>query len=187
MRSVLSDWTISAVMQFASGRPYAALIDTACTSSELDADSCGAFAPRNGAASNAINNTAALQSTANSALGINAGSPNPFVGLNSFYGPWTQQVDLGLSRKFNLSERHVMTVQAQVFNLLNHPNYYVQNGTGVNPIQYTPFGSTCGDGHSVNQTCYLLPNSGVGGFGTLNVINALNGARVMQFAFKYSF
>jgi hypothetical protein len=96
-------------------------------------------------------------------------------------------VDLGLSRRFNVTERQVVIIQAQVFNLLNHANYYVQNGTGVNPIQYTPFGSTCGDGHSSNQTCYLVPNTGSGGFGTLNVINALNGARVMQFAIKYSF
>jgi hypothetical protein len=189
-RRMASNWTLSTVLQFASGRPYAALVDTACTSSELDADSCQESSLFNGApvpASNAINNTAALQSTANSALGINAGSPSPVAGLDSFYGPWTQQVDLGLSRRFNVTERQVVTIQAQVFNLLNHANYYVQNGTGVNPIQYTPFGSTCGDGHSSNQTCYLVPNTGSGGFGTLNVINALNGARVMQFAIKYSF
>jgi len=63
----------------------------------------------------------------------------------------------------------------------------VQNGTGVNAIQYVPFGSTCGDGHTTDQTCYLRPNSGSGGFGTLNVINALNGPRVMQFALTYNF
>jgi hypothetical protein len=190
LREMASNWTISTVMQFASGRPYAALIDSACTGDELSADECQESNIFNGtavAASNAINNTAALQSTANSALGINAGSPSPLVGLDSFYGPWTQQVDIGLSRQFNISERHVVTVQAQAFNLLNHANYYVQNGTGVNAIQYSPFGRTCGDGHSRNQTCYLAPNTGSGGFGTLNVINALNGPRVLQFAVKYSF
>ncbi|HEY3616639.1 MAG TPA: carboxypeptidase regulatory-like domain-containing protein [Candidatus Sulfotelmatobacter sp.] len=190
VRGMASNWTLSTVMQFASGRPYAALIDSACTSAELDADACQGSSTVNGtsiAASNAINNTAALQSTANSALGINAGSPSPVAGLDSFYGPWTQQVDIGLSRQFNITERQLITVQAQVFNVLNHPNYYVQNGTGVNAIQYSPFGSTCGDGHSQNQTCYLVPNTGRGGFGTLNVINALNGPRVMQFAVKYSF
>jgi hypothetical protein len=58
-------------MQFASGRPYAALLDV-------------------GALSNSVNNTAVLQSTPNSALGINAHSPGPFTGSDSFYGPWTQ-------------------------------------------------------------------------------------------------
>jgi hypothetical protein len=107
--------------------------------------------------------------------------------LDSFYGPWTQQIDLGLARRFNITERQAITLEAQAFNLLNHANYYVQNGTGVNPIQYAPFGETCGDGHSPNQTCYLAPNAGPGGFGTLTTINALNGPRVLQFALKYTF
>jgi len=167
-RRVVANWTVSTVMQFASGRPYAALLGT-------------------GGLENSVNNTAALQATANSALGINAGSPSPFEGLDSFYGPWTQQIDVGMARRFKLSERHEISIRAQVFNVLNHANYYVQNGTGVNAIQYSAFGPTCGDGETLNQTCYLAPNSGAAGFGKLNVINALNGPRVMQFAVKYSF
>jgi hypothetical protein len=172
-RDVLSHWAISTTMQFASGRPYAPLLDV-------------------GALSNSVNNTAALQSTPNSALGINANSPSPFAGLDSVYGPWTQQVDLGLTRRFNLTERHSVALQVQVFNVFNHANYYVQNGTGVNSVQYTaaafgnnPDGSTtCGDGATLNQTCYLLPNPN---FGKLQVINALNGPRVMQFALTWAF
>ena len=166
LRGAFSNWTLSNVMQFASGRPYAALIGV------------------NGLV-NSVNNTPANQSTANSALGINAGSPSPFAGLDSFYGPWTEQVDLGLARRFRITERQTVTFQVQAFNLLNHANYYVQNGNGVNPIQYNAFGSTCGDGQTVNQTCYLTPNTGQ--FGRLSVINALNGPRVLQFALKYSF
>lgn len=166
LRKAFSNWTLSNVMQFASGRPYAALLGI------------------NGLP-DSVNNTAANQSTANSALGINAGSPSPFVGLDSFYGPWTEQVDLGLARRFRITERQAVTFQVQAFNLLNHANYYVQNGNGVNPIQYNSFGSTCGDGQTVNQTCYLAPNTGQ--FGRLSVINALNGPRVLQFALKYSF
>ena len=168
VRRAAANWNITAVMQFASGRPYAALLST-------------------DGLPNSINNTAALQATANSALGINAGSPSPAAGLDSFYGPWTQQIDLGLARRFKISERNEISLQLQVFNLSNHANYYVQNGTGVNAIQYTPFGSNCGDGQTLNQTCFLVPNTGKGGFGTYNVINSLNGPRVMQFAMKYSF
>jgi hypothetical protein len=173
LRDALSHWAISTTMQFASGRSYAALLDV-------------------GALSNSVNNTAALQSTPNSALGINAHSPSPFAGLDSFYGPWTQQIDLGLTRRFNLAERHAVALQVQIFNVMNHANYYVQNGTGVNSVQYTaaafgnkPDGSTtCGDGATLNQTCYLVPNPS---FGKLQVINALNGPRVMQFALKWTF
>ncbi len=185
VRAALSDWTISTVMQFASGRPYAALIDVTCATNQLNSDgSCPAIPALN---QNSVNNTAALQATANSALGINSGSPSPFAGLDSFYGPWTEQIDLGLARRLKITERHAVTLQAQVFNVMNHANYYVQNGNGVNYIQYSPFGSTCGDGATPNQQCYLIPNSGPGGFGTLQAINALNGPRVMQFAFKWTF
>jgi hypothetical protein len=181
LRSILSDWSVSSVVQFASGRPYAALIDIPCAAADIS-NGCPDGAPQN-----AINNTAALQSTANSGLGINAGSPSPFSGLNSFYGPWTQQIDVGLSRRIHFGERHELTLLAQAFNVLNHANFYVQNGTGVNPIQYSPFGATCGDGQTLNQTCYMVPNSAKGGFGTLQVVNALNGPRVFQFAAKWSF
>ena len=181
LRALLSDWSISTVAQSASGRPYAALLGIACAANDVSGG-CPDGAPQN-----PVNNTAARQSTANSALGINAGSPSPFAGLNSFYGPWTEQIDLGIARRFQLNERQALMLEAQAFNLLNHANYYVQNGAGVNPIEYRPFGSTCGDGRSANQTCYLVPNTGAGGFGTLQVISALSGPRVFQFAIKWSF
>ena len=183
LRKILSSWTVSSVMQFASGRPYAAVLGAACPTDDDLNEPCEA------ADGNIINNTAALQSTANSALGINGGGPSPFAGLNSFYGPWTQQIDLGLARGFQLTERQSLSLQVQAFNVLNHANFYVQNGNGVNPIQYVPFGDTCGnpDNPQVNQTCYLVPNSGSGGFGSLQRINALNGPRVLQFAVKWSF
>jgi hypothetical protein len=177
-RGALSNWKISIVMQFASGRPYAPLIDVSCAADDIS-QGCPNNAPQN-----SINNSAALQATANSALGINGGSPSPMVGLDSFYGPWTQQIDLALARRFNVTERHSITFEVQAFNVLNHANYYVQNGTGVSQIQYEPFGSTCGDGQSVEQHCYLVPRQG---FGSLLVINALNGPRVLQFAMKWSF
>ena len=185
MRALASEWTISTVMQFASGRPYAALLDTACPTDEIDVE-CD-LNPESGLSRNIVNNTAALQSTANSALGINGAGPSPLAGLNSFYGPWTQQVDLGLGRRFRITERQSLSLQVQAFNLLNHANYYVQNGNGVNQVQYRPFGDTCGDGHSADQLCGLVPNNGASGFGSLQRVNALNGPRVLQFALKYSF
>ena len=114
-----TSWKVSTVMQFASGRPFAPLIDVSCAADDVS-QGCPNNAPQN-----AINNTAALQATANSALGINGGSPSPMVGLDSPYGPWTQQIDLALERRFNLTERHSITFEVQAFNLLNHANYYV--------------------------------------------------------------
>jgi hypothetical protein len=190
VRALASNWTISTVMLFSSGRPYAALLDVANGGGGAAADSISASSrvrPSHAGGSgesNSVNNTAALQATANSALGINGSGPSPVTGLNSFYGPWTQQIDLGVSRRFSLTERQSILFQAQAFNLLNHANYYVQNGNGVDAIQYTPTGPTCGDGQTLNQTCYLIPHAR---FGTLQVISPLNGPRVFQFAVKYVF
>jgi hypothetical protein len=206
--AALSDWTLSTVMQFYSGRPYAAILDDTCTSvpgqggddddiarphrkgfedndgpSSYNVGSCSSDSSQN----NPINDTAVNQATSNSALGINGSGPSPGEGINSFYGPWIEQVDLGLSRSFHVTERNAITLQAQAFNLLNHANYYVQNGGGVNQTQYSPNGPNCGDGQSQDQTCYLIPETGPGGFGTLQASNALNGPKVLQFAFRYSF
>lgn len=104
--------------------------------------------------------------------------------MNSFYGPWTQQIDLALARRFLVTERHAITLQVQAFNLPNHANFYVQNGNGAQFLQYEPVGRTCGDGQTLNQMCFLVPSSN---FGQPNVISALNGPRVLQIALKYSF
>jgi hypothetical protein len=180
LRALVSNWTLSSLIQFNAGKPYSALLNTACTSSTLSFNNC------DGANSN-LNDSAFNQGTPNSALGINAAGPSPVVGLNSYTGPWTQQVDAGLARSFNLSENQSITFRAEVFNLTNHSNFYVQNGTGVNSIQYNPIGQNCGDGSSTNQICYLVPNSGPGNFGSLRAINALNGPRILQFAMTYRF
>ena len=184
--TALSDWTLSTLMQFSSGRPYAALLDDTCTTVP-DANGLLSVGSCSNSGNNPLNDTAVNQATANSALGINGSGPSPGVGLNSFYGPWTEQVDLGLSRTFHLGEHQAITLQSQAFNLFNHANYYAQNGGGVNQTQYAPNGPNCGDGQSSNQTCYLIPEAGPGGFGSLQSVNSLHGPRVLQFAFKYRF
>lgn len=180
---LLSNWTVSTSMLFGSGRPYAALLDNACTTPTDGGVQLASQLSCTGANST-LNDSAVNQTTANSALGINGAGPSPTVGLDSFYGTWTRQIDLGLSRQISVGERQSISLQAQVFNLLNHPNWYVQNGNGVNATQYQPVGSTCGDGQSLRQTCYLVPEPS---FGTLQTINSLYGPRVFQFSFKWNF
>jgi len=175
-RGLLSNWTISTVMQFSSGRPYTALLD------------CSQIYDY-------VNNSAANESSGNTNDGIGGSSapcgPDPFIRFNSFYGPWTEEIDLGLSRGFHITERQMFTVTAQVFNLFNHPNYFVQNGGGINnSARYAATGTTCGDGATTSgQLCTLVPDTSVGAtpFGVPGEINQLNGPRTFQFAFRYSF
>lgn len=165
MRHLLSRWTISTLMQFNSGRPYTGLLTSA-------------------SGGDTINDSAINESTGNTAAGIIGAGPVPGEGYNSFYGPWIDEIDLGLTRAFRITERHSIEIQVQVFNLFNHPNYFVQAGAGIVQNQYVPTGGNCGDGATLNQTCDLLPASG---FKTLQSINQLNGPRTFQFAFRYRF
>jgi hypothetical protein len=171
-----ANWTISTAMQFSSGRSYTALLD------------CSGI-------SNLVNNSAANQSTGNTANGILGSSapcgPDPFIGFNAFNGPWTQEIDLGLSRAIHITPKQTVTLLAQVFNLTNHPNFYVQFGSGINnSARYAATGPTCGDGRTTtNQQCILVPDTSVGGgpFGVPGAINELNGPRTFQFAVRYAF
>jgi hypothetical protein len=167
-RALASGWRLSTVMEFSSGRPYAGLLSTSANGDNL-------------------NDTAFNEDTANTAGGINGFGPTPGIGLNSFYGPWLERIDLGLARSFEIREGKELEFQVQAFNLFNHANYYVQNGDGINQLQYNPVGTTCGDGMTLNQTCYLVPNSGPGNFGTLQEISPNGLPRVLQFSLRFTF
>jgi len=193
-RAIASGWRLNTVMEFSSGRPYAALLSSACTSSLVSPttvtaafSNCGPIAPGNPPGNDTLNDTAFNQDTAATAGGINGFGPTPGIGLNSFYGPWLERIDLGLGRSFKVVEGKELEFQAQAFNLFNHANYFVQNGGGINQFQYNPVGTTCGDGMTANQTCFLVPNSGPGNFGTLQEISPNGLPRVLQFAVKFSF
>jgi hypothetical protein len=166
-RALLSNWTLSSVMEFSSGRPYAGLL-----------------AP--GSGGDNLNDTAFNQDSAATAGGINGAGPTPGIGLNSFYGPWLERIDVGLGRGLEIREGKELRFQAQAFNLFNHANYYVQNGDGINQIQYNPMGTHCGDA-TLNQTCYLVPNSGAGNFGALQEISPNGLPRVLQFSARFTF
>jgi hypothetical protein len=191
-RALLAGWRLSSVMEFSSGRPYAGLLSPACTSSDTSIDNntfntCGPIAPGNPPGNDNLNDSAFNQGTANTAAGINGAGPTPGIGLNSFYGPWLERIDVGLARSFEVKEGKELEFQVQAFNLFNHANYYVQNGNGINQLQYNPIGTNCGDGLSPNQTCYLVPNSGSGNFGALQEISPSGLPRVLQFAARFTF
>ncbi len=187
-------------MQFSSGRPYAGLLSPACTTTQnnnlttpsdnvnlTESPSCGILVNGTLSGNDNLNDTAFNQDTANTAGGINGAGPTPGIGLNSFYGPWLERIDVGLARRIKVSEGKELEFQAQAFNLFNHPNYYLQNGDGINQLQYNPYGGSCGDGMSTSQTCYLVPNSGPGNFGTLQEISPNGLPRILQFSARFTF
>jgi Carboxypeptidase regulatory-like domain len=164
-KALLSNWSISLLSQFNSGHPYTGRLNPSTNGSYL-------------------NDSAALQTTANSAAGLAGRGPAPNVGLNAFTGTWITEIDMGLKRKFRLTEHLDVTFEAQVFNLLNSANYFIQAGGGINSYEYNPTGPTCGNGTSLNQTCYLVPAPG---FQTFQSISQPNGPRIFQFSLRLGF
>ena len=178
MERMFAHWTFSTSMQFGSGRPYAGLLDAPCTGVNLNACT--------GPGDN-LNDSAFNEATANTGRGIGGQGPSPNIGLNTFSGPWIDEIDAGLQRIFHLTESQTLAFKAQAFNLFNHANYFIQGGQGVNQLQYKPVGATCGNGVTANQTCYLVPENGPGGFGSFELISQPNGPRVFQFSLTYRF
>jgi hypothetical protein len=171
LKPLLSNWMFSTITQYGSGHPYAGILTTACVGSSLA--TCTGGSNLNDSAFNYSN-------------GIAGGGPSPNIGLNSFYGPWDGTIDLNLERAWNIKERGKLMFRVTGFNMLNSPNYYVYSGSGINQSEYRPVGPNCGN-KAVNETCYLIPNNGVGGFGTLSVVQQNTGPRIFQFAVIYRF
>ena len=182
LRKLAENWIISTVAQFNSGRPYTGTLNAACTGPNLQ--NC------TGAGDN-LNDSAFNQSTNNTALGIGGAGPSPNLGFNSFYGPWIDEGDIGIERRFVFHKTQYISMTAQVFNVTNHQNYFVQAQAGAQTLQYNPVGNNCGDGASANQTCYLIPNTvaqaSTSPFGQLESIDQLNPPRVWQFSARYTF
>jgi hypothetical protein len=171
LKPLLSNWMFSTITQYGSGHPYAGILTSACVGSSLA--TCTGGSNLNDSAYNYSN-------------GIAGGGPSPNIGLNSFYGPWDGTIDLNLERAWNIKERGKLMFRVTGFNMLNSPNYYVYSGSGINQSEYRPVGPNCGN-KATNETCYLIPNNGVGGFGTLSVVQQNTGPRIFQFAVIYRF
>jgi hypothetical protein len=170
-KAMLANWMFSTITQYGSGRPYAGTLGTACVGSSLGSCSGGSN----------LNDSAF-----NYAQGIAGGGPSPDIGLNGFTGPWSGSVDLTLQRSWKLQEAGSLMFRATGFNVMNHPNYYVYSGNGINQLEYRPLGPSCGN-KSQNETCYLIPNNSAGGFKTFTVVQQNTGPRIFQFALIYRF
>ena len=79
-------------------------------------------------------------------------------GVGTERGPGIKQVDMGLSKKFPITERQSMEFRFEAINALNSPIFAVQ-------------------GYAID----------VHGGSNEGVVNTSNGARNLQFALKYSF
>ncbi len=97
------------------------------------------------------------------------------IGRNTFRAPGYWNLDLGLTKKFDVTERIKMQFRAEAFNALNHANFdSPQNATsGSAAFNATTFGRTC--------CATVAPPS------TQTIIQTGEAARIIQFALKLNF
>lgn len=91
-----------------------------------------------------INSTWVNPITGNSEFGP---WPNNMTGRNSFYGPGSYNLDLGIYKLFALTERFKLQLRGEMYNVQNHSNLYVNTGDvdlASTSIISANFGRACG-------------------------------------------
>jgi hypothetical protein len=192
VNQVLGGWTANAIYTFQSGEPFA-VRSGAFTANGSHESRAGVVNPTQ----------AQLQFLAGSSLPgpvvfkpveINpvTGQPytcgtNPSVtfclpppgqdgaGRNIFVASSYWNVDLGLIKTFDITEKWRLQFRMEMFNALNHPNFDNPRdaSTGSPSIRSSVFGSTC--------CATVAPPS------TQTIVQTGESARVIQFAFKFLF
>jgi hypothetical protein len=66
------------------------------------------------------------------------------LGRNIVRGPFQQNWDLYLSKKFSLTERYSLTLRSEFFNVFNHPNFVITN-TSFGTPSFGIYSSTVGN------------------------------------------
>lgn len=104
------------------------------------------------------------------------------LGRNEFAGFGATQIDGSLGRKFGLSEKVTLQFRADIFNVLNHPNFSSAGfaGSPFASCSGTP-GSHCSEPFGIATE---MLNNGLGG---LNSLYQIGGPRSMQLSLKLLF
>jgi hypothetical protein len=156
---ILGGWGISPIVSLASGTPFS-VVDTASTydpnkdGREVDravfvgSGSLGTAAHRG--TSPGPNGTGFLHtadfSTYTCPTSVNMGLwCDPPSQRNAFYGPHTTNVDLGISKRFIVTEGMRVVFQASFFNLFNHANFANPTSDLNNPSEFGISESTNND------------------------------------------
>jgi hypothetical protein len=96
-------------------------------------------------------------------------------GRNIYRGPSYWNVDLGIVKMFNITERFRIQFRTEMFNAFNHPNFDNPRSASVGSptITSSQFGRTC--------CTTVAPNT------STNVIQTGESARIIQFGLKFQF
>ncbi|HEV2765122.1 MAG TPA: hypothetical protein VGV38_19220, partial [Pyrinomonadaceae bacterium] len=117
-----------------------------------------------------------------------AGFRQGTLARNALRGFALQQLDLALRRSFNFTDSVRLTLRAEAFNLLNHPNFEEPSGTEATLGHLDPTSGTFRANSTFGQTLSAYGRSfwsgQGGGFGPFN---SQGGPRTLQFSVKLAF
>ena len=105
------------------------------------------------------------------------------LGRNVLRGFGAVAWDFALHRDFSLHESFRLQFRAEMFNLLNHPNFGPPDGQYLSPA----FGGPAGFGLSTQTLSQSLVGSGGLGGGAFNALYQIGGPRSIQLALKLTF
>jgi len=174
MNQALGGWSINGIFTGMTGEPFSVRsgVFTSNFSHQSRADLVGAKPD------------ASLQEVPNVAGPVLFANANAFrypapgqdgLGRNVFIGPGYWNVDLGVTKKFDITESVKLQFRAEAFNAFNHPNFDnpVNASVGSPAITSTVFGQAC--------CATVAPPS------TQTIIQTGESARILQLALKVSF
>ena len=172
VNAIIGNWTVNGLATAQTGEPFNLLSGalTANASHQSYVALSGATAP-----------TPSLQSKAGvigpvlfpDTTGFALPAPgSDGIGRNSFQGPAYWDIDLSVTKGFNITERWHLVFRAEAFNALNHTNFTVGSATSSLNFLSPSFGQ------SLNT---------VGTAATRNVIQTGEPGRVVQLALKLYF
>lgn len=77
-------------------------------------------------------------------IGPSGGSLFGDLGRNIVHGPFEQNWDIYLSKKFSFTEKYSLTFRSEAFNVFNHPNFVITN-TSFDTPSFGVYSSTVGN------------------------------------------
>lgn len=167
---LLGGWSVNGIFTALSGEPFSVRsgIRTSNFSHESRAD---VIAPVEAKLQNVPGITGPVVFRDASAFAIPAPGSNG-AGRNIFVAPGYWNLDLGINKRFSLTERVNLQFRTEMFNALNHPNFDNPRdaSSGSPSIRSSLFAQTC--------CATVAPPS------TQTIIQTGESARVIQFALK---
>jgi hypothetical protein len=77
-------------------------------------------------------------------IGSSGGALFGDLGRNIVHGPFEQNWDVYLSKKFPITEKYSLTFRSEAFNVFNHPNFVITN-TAFGTPSFGVYSSTVGN------------------------------------------